>query len=253
MGVQNVNVDNELQLITSREMLKKTIEESQQYVEVRSRSGLTTKVWYEELPFEIAMDPVGLSKISKPIEFEIEPLQEGAYRIISDQLEEGSLSIDSLPATFSIQEGIIAITKREVTNPVELPNSFDVELISPLKLAIHYAEKGGLTAERADKQSSVAVLQITTRNKRKGEQFLSTLIEVYNRERAIDKNATAQRTYNFINERIKLIGEELSDTERQLEGVKKNQGVTSFQDLGVVVSTSAELEQKRSGHRHSSS
>lgn len=47
----------------------------------------------------------------------------------------------------------------------------------------------------------VAVLQITTRNKTQREQILLHTSEVYNRS-AIDKTPAAQRTYNFINERI---------------------------------------------------
>ncbi len=247
MGVKNVNVDNELEILGSREILQKTIEESQQYVEVTSRKGLTTTVWDSELPFEISMDPVGLSKIGAPITLTIESISDKGYKISSDYVKGEAIVIDSLPATFVLGEGIASITKRESykEGKMELPSSFDVTIQSPQKLAIYYAEKGGLTVDRANKQGSVAVLGITAKNRAKGERFLSKLIEVYNRERAIDKNATAQRTYDFINERINLIGEELNATEKKLEEVKKSQGVTSYQDLGVVVSSTAMIDQKR--------
>lgn len=246
MGVQNVNVDNEMQILRSREIVKMAVEESGEYISISSKSGLRRKTWYNELPFYFSMDSISRSKIKTPLDIELEPLGGDKYLIHLNDNDGTTIRVDSLPMTFAVEESLIAmLPKAPKGDQTTLSNKFYVTFYSPLRVAIQYAEKGDLTVARSEKQGSIAVLSIESENRQKGEAFLSKLIEVYNRERAIEKNATAQNTYNFINERIDLIGKELSDTEQQLEAIKKSQGVTSYEDLGIVVSSSANMDRQR--------
>ena len=98
MGVSNVNVDNELEILHSRGILKKALEESSEYVEVTSKKGLRTIVWYDNLPFVISMDPVGLSKVEEPILFEVQPQKDGGYKIVQEGVDD--IVIDSLVSIF---------------------------------------------------------------------------------------------------------------------------------------------------------
>ena len=49
-GGLNLNVDNEMQLIQSREMLQQTIKESHYFLDFASRQGLRTQVYWRDLP-----------------------------------------------------------------------------------------------------------------------------------------------------------------------------------------------------------
>lgn len=243
-GVSNVNIDNEIQLIKSREMLEKTVRESRYYVDIVGKDGLGKKVWYGNLPFKISLDDTSLDHLKENASFTLSSLGGGKYRITLRETGD-TVDVDKIPGTYSVPFGLLTFEKQQPKDPsVILPSSLDVTIKDPLKVAVSLMTSQ-LTVERADKQSSVAKMSIQADDRTKGEEFLSKLLQVYNRERAIDKNATAQNTYKFINERIKIIGEELSDIEGRLAGVKQNQGVTSYSDLGVAVQGKAEARKAK--------
>lgn len=69
---------------------------------------------------------------------------------------------------------------------------------------------------------------------------------MYNRNTNNDKNEVAEKTREFINERIKIIDEELGSTEDKLEVFKRNAGLTDISsDAQLAVSGNAEYERKR--------
>ena len=69
---------------------------------------------------------------------------------------------------------------------------------------------------------------------------------MYNRNTNNDKNEVAQKTREFINERIQIIDEELGNTEDKLEAFKRNAGLTDISsDAQLAVSGNAEYEKKR--------
>ena len=51
----------------------------------------------------------------------------------------------------------------------------------------------------------------------RGQDFINQLLEMYNRNTNIDKNEIAQKTAEFIDERIGIISKELGSTEADLE------------------------------------
>ena len=59
-------------------------------------------------------------------------------------------------------------------------------------------------------------------------------------------NEVAEKTREFINERIKIIDEELGSTEDKLEAFKRNAGLTDISsDAQLAVSGNAEYEKRR--------
>ena len=83
-------------------------------------------------------------------------------------------------------------------------------------------------------------------NIQRGQDFINKLMEMYNRNTNNDKNEVAEKTREFINERIKIIDEELGSTENKLEAFKRNAGLTDISsDAQLAVSGNAEYERKR--------
>ena len=240
IGGGNINVDNELLILKSREIIKQTLEESGAYVDITSRSGIRTKVWYDEVPFNFALEDSALSRLLGSYSFEVECLSGGKCRItLSEENDKKKIELDSFPSYFHTSQGLVIVRRNKNVSPSEeQPQHFKVSFSSPLMLARKYTLNGTLSAAKLDKQSSLAMLKVVFPHKKKGEDFLVKLVEVYNKQRAIDKNITAQKTYDFINERIKLIGSELSNTEMQLEEAKRKQGVIGVEDLGLAVGAS---------------
>lgn len=103
-----------------------------------------------------------------------------------------------------------------------------------------------LNIEPTSKTTSVAVISLMNTNMQRGQDFINKLIEMYNRNTNNDKNEVAEKTREFINERIKIIDEELGSTEDKLEVFKRNAGLTDISsDAQLAVSGNAEYERKR--------
>lgn len=243
LNFNSVNVENELLLIKSREILYKAIEESNTFVDYSTPKGLRRAVWYRELPYTFSFPHDSIDKIRESYNFEVKDLG-GRYVITLDNEEERIINVPSLPFSFVTKLGTVVMLKNEYFIPQqEYPEHVDVKVYSPLSMAMSMTKQ--LQVRKVDKQASVAILSYTCDHRQKGEAFLTKLVEVYNRERAIDKNITAQKTYDFINERINLIGKELGETERKLESIKREQGVIDLKDLGLAVMASKEAEKLR--------
>ncbi len=85
-----------------------------------------------------------------------------------------------------------------------------------------------MTIATSTKQSTQLDITLKSEIKQKGEDFLSALIEEYNRPAAEDKNKVAYNTAVFIDERLKNIAMELGDVEYQVEAFRKEKQVTDI-------------------------
>ena len=62
-----------------------------------------------------------------------------------------------------------------------------------------------MTIEPTSKTTSVAVISLKNSNVQRGKDFINKLLEMYNINTNNDKNEVAQKTAEFINERISII------------------------------------------------
>ena len=82
--------------------------------------------------------------------------------------------------------------------------------------------------EPTSKTTSVAVISLKNSSLRRGQDFINKLLEMYNINTNNDKNEIAQKTAEFIDERIGIISKELGSTEESLETFKRNAGITDL-------------------------
>lgn len=84
----------------------------------------------------------------------------------------------------------------------------------------------------------------------RGQDFINQLLEMYNRNTNNDKNEIAQKTAEFIDERIGIISKELGSTEADLETFKRDAGITDLSsDAQIALTSNAEYEKKQVENR----
>ena len=77
------------------------------------------------------------------------------------------------------------------------------------------------------------------------QDFINQLLEMYNRNTNNDKNEIAQKTAEFIDERIGIISKELGSTEADLESFKRDAGITDLtSEAQIALAGNAEYEKK---------
>ncbi len=82
-----------------------------------------------------------------------------------------------------------------------------------------------ITSEIANKKSNVIELSYNTPNAVMGEMILQDVIDKYNIRGINEKNLQGQKTAEFIDERLALLGSDLSDAEGTIQQFKENQGI----------------------------
>ena len=85
-----------------------------------------------------------------------------------------------------------------------------------------------LSIAPTSKTTSVAVISLKNSSLQRGQDFINQLLEMYNRNTNNDKNEIAQKTAEFIDERIDIISKELGSTEANLESFKRDAGITDL-------------------------
>jgi len=114
----------------------------------------------------------------------------------------------------------------------------------PFAVAKGYA--GSLLITPTSKATSVVTVSLKNSNTQRGKDYIDKLLEMYNINTNNDKNEVAQRTGEFIDERIDIISKELGSTERDLENFKRSAGITDLtSEAQIALTGNAEYEKKR--------
>ncbi|MBR4326673.1 MAG: AAA family ATPase, partial [Bacteroidales bacterium] len=87
-----------------------------------------------------------------------------------------------------------------------------------------------LVAELKDKMASVIDLTYTDKNIQRAEDFLNTLIAVYNEKWIEDKNVIAVSTSKFINDRLVVIEQDLGNVDNDISSYKSENLIPNISD-----------------------
>lgn len=246
---QNTNFDNEIEVLKSKSLIKQVVLEMNIYCNYSVRQNFRKVDLYDQSPVLVEMSPQDNDALRGVIELEIflhpdsSLTVNGVYRTGDDD-REFAQTVKRLPGFITTPAGRLALAYRSGAP------AFDrsVPLLVTVSPAI-YVAKGvlaNLDIAPTSKTTSVANLSIKVANKRRGEDFLNKLVEMYNRDTNNDKNIVGVKTEQFINDRIAIISGELGNTEQELEVYKRGAGLTDIkQDAELYLKENSEYEQKR--------
>ncbi|MCM1032355.1 MAG: polysaccharide biosynthesis tyrosine autokinase [Odoribacter sp.] len=100
-----------------------------------------------------------------------------------------------------------------------------------------------ISSEIANKKSNVIELGINTSNAIMGEMILQDIIDKYNDRGIREKNMQGQKTAEFLNDRIELLGTDLSNAESEIQQFKEQHGIVDVRAEAVYQQTArGELE-----------
>ena len=115
--------------------------------------------------------------------------------------------------------GRLTVSRSPYFRQVAKPNMvIRVTRFSPM--AVASGCQGRLSVTRRDEESTVINLSYTDINTQRAEDFLNTLISVYNENWVKDKNQIAVSTSQFINERLVVIESELGHVDSDISSYK---------------------------------
>ena len=92
--------------------------------------------------------------------------------------------------------------------------------------------KGKLHTEISNDKSTIISLRYRDTSIERAEDVLNSMVRVYNRKWIEEKNKMAVNTYAFIEDRLRLIEEELELVDDSISSYKSRHGITELKDVG---------------------
>ena len=241
------NVDNEIEVLRSKSLAREVVNNLGLFVTYMDEDEFPSKELYHTSPVLVSLTHQEADKLPGRMEINMILQPTGALGVqITVGEKEYQKQFDKLPAVFPTDEGTVAndtlsavcpenITKeRHITAFINRPFSVLKEYVNSLSIA------------PTSKTTSVVVISLENTNTRRGRDYINKLLEMYNINANNDKNEVAQKTAEFIDERIGIISKELGSTEQDLENFKRSAGITDLSsEAQIALTGNAEYEKKR--------
>lgn len=245
------NIDNEIEVLRSKSLAREVVNQLNLFVTYRDEDGFPSKELYRTSPVQVSLTPQEAEKLPETMEVGMTLLPTGGMDVqifVGDK--EYQKQFEKLPAVFPTDEGTVAFFENRDTLSVAQfaedgkERHITAYINRPMSVAKRYSE--ALSIAPTSKTTSVATISLKNSSTQRGKDFINKLLEVYNINTNNDKNEVAQKTAEFINERISIISKELGSTEKDLEEFKRSAGITDLSsEAQIALTGNAEYEKKR--------
>ena len=235
----STGIDNEIEVLQSRILLRDVVKELKLYTEYRSQGRVMKPIIYGNQPISVDLDPAHLDSLDKAyneggmsnrIQMQITRNDEGY--MVNGVLKGGGMDsafarkVKSFPASFKTNVGMVTLTANTSAGKMAKGGKLLATIEPPMVTASRYLSS--MSVAPSTKMTDIAVITMTDKNVRRGMDFLRHLTDCYNRQANADKNEIALRTEEFINDRMHKINSELGQTETSIESFKRQNSVTTF-------------------------
>ena len=248
------NFDNEVEIIQSYTLTKKVVHTLGLYInyELVNKFSYSYPL-YKNSPVQVWMTPDDAENLPSLLEVQVEPVSDNQFAATVNYIDENgekcelTKTFEKLPAVFITPVGNVSLSLAvDSLSAEELAIIPDVRatIAPPSLVADSY--KARLSATPTSEYTSIVQLLTHDTNRLRGIDFLNTLVAIYNNEANEDKNQVAMRTAEFIDERIRVINEELGTTENELADYKQRAGLTDLSaNAQIALKENSEYDQKR--------
>ena len=245
------NVDNEIEVLRSKSLAMEVVNRLGLFVTYMDGDEFPKKELYRTSPVLVSLTPQEADKLPGRMEVNMFLQPAGAMDVeITVGEKEYRKHFDKLPAVFPTDEGTVAFfmnndtTKAARLESVTKERHITAFINRPFLVAKGYTNS--LSIAPTSKTTSVVEISLKNSNTRRGMDFINKLLEMYNINANNDKNEVAQKTAEFIDERIGIISKELGNTEQDLENFKRSAGITDLSsEAQIALTGNAEYEKKR--------
>ena len=253
------SIDNEIEVLRSKTLVKEVVNYLNLYVTYQDDDQIPSKELYKTSPVQVSMIPQEAEKLKENIIIEMVVQPQGSLDVnVKMEDKEIQKHFEKLPAILPTDQGTLSFFQatdsisskknEEVSSPVQDVRHITATISQPMNVARGYCEN--LSIEPTSKTTSVVTVSLKNSSLQRGQDFINQLLDMYNRNTNNDKNEIAQKTAEFIDERIGIISKELGSTEADLETFKRDAGITDLSsDAQIALTGNAEYEKKQVENR----
>lgn len=243
------NFDNEVEILKSRTLIKKVVSELGLYIQHSKNQTFGYDIpLYHNTPVKVHITPEEAEKLQGGAQLNMTYSPEGKLNLtakytLKGEVAETSASFDSLPAVLPTPVGVFSFTRNDSAR-IEKTIKLNAWIASPTVVAQNYATN--LTVTPSSKTTTIAKISVKNTHKQRAVDFINRLVADYNQDANDEKNEVAEKTAEFIEERIGIINTELGAAENQLATFKQQAGLTDLSsDAQLALQESSKYEQLR--------
>lgn len=217
----NKIVENEIEVIQSRELLKKVVNSLSLYAPVFEATPLVSYSAFTSSPVTVELaDPNMIVEVVERVDF---------------TFNEVNKTVDIGDKTYPLNQ---FVTTSFGTAKFNINRYFKTQTTNRLYFSLVPPKQAlnrlilNLNVSPINKLSSVIHLTIKDEVTQRGKEILNLLISEYNQAAINDKNLLTSNTLSFVESRIKYVVRELDSIENQLRKFKTDKGVVDIGEQG---------------------
>ena len=216
----NTNVYNEIKALGAKSGMLEVVKRLRLDMNYTVDGRFHDNVLYgSSLPF--TADIVDIPE-QTPASFDLDVAEDGTVSLSSftfdgDPVERGAVVTGAFADTLATPVGAVVVTPTVYYEAAAYP-TVHVRRSSYRSATSHYASE--LSVSLSDKMSQVVQLSVDDISIKRAEDILDMLVAVYNENWVADKNQIAVSTSMFINERLGVIEQELTDVDSDISNYK---------------------------------
>lgn len=208
------NIANEVQFLKSRALMSEAMDKLGLYVKYTGEGRVKSTELYRDSP--VVVDSLRWGADRNHTTFQVEVLDPLRFRYFLEDDEEGQEHRFSRPLVLAQDTFWLRYNPNNRSEDIRLTLEVGV---SPSKYL------RALKISTVEDYASVLALQIQDPVSEKAADLLNMLIKVYNSVAIDDKQQVAEKTLEFIDERLRLLTKELSSVEGGLESYKERNSI----------------------------
>ncbi|MDO4510446.1 MAG: polysaccharide biosynthesis tyrosine autokinase [Bacteroidales bacterium] len=222
MGGGDVNVNNEIEILSSESLCAKTIAELGINCRYYEKKGFMKKQdHYGTSPIVVEAPKELFDTLSVTLPFKIKVHADGKADITVKKgffSNYAELEGVQLPATVKTPYGLFVVKPSKYFTPKhEYEIAAKVAGYVPAALSL----QKDMTIDLKKKKTDVVYVDVADSDVKRGRDILNTLVRLYNERTLQEKDRQGMTTAKFIDERLSLIYKNLIGTEAEIEAYKK--------------------------------
>ena len=224
MSGSNTKVEDEIEVINSRSNIIAVVRQLGLNVKVKMLGNILDSEIYNDPPVNLNfISPDSIINRSE-YSFFIEINSETSFTIRTEK--DAPAKTEAFGKIIETPIGDLVITPNLETFKRYQNRDLQISVIPINKVAENYQKRVRLAV--ADDYSNIVNISIEDPIANKAKDFIDALVRIYNENAIADKKAIADRTSQFINDRIADISTNLSTVDESAEDLKTSRGLTDI-------------------------
>jgi len=245
LGGNSQNIEDETLKMGSQGYLKKMVRKFALNFDYKESKffGFTDKELYDRSPVVLSVDDA-ISDTISPVLFILDITKDCTFvKMKSNNKIIGKYDITTFPSVLKTPLGAFTISKSAYFDNYEKPMKINVFYTNFDFVTQIYQKAIKIDFEK--KNSDLIQLTMNTENVVLAKKLLNEVIANYNAVWDSDKNLVTNKTLAFINDRLKLVDDELLQADKAIQNFKDKYKLTDIEaDVKYYLTLSGELQPK---------